>query len=242
MDGQLAAQICLRDAWPAPEAAECDGWILRAGRGGYNRVNSVWTGPFAGDLPAAIERAEAFYRERRLQPRFQMLDIAGPAGLDAELAARGYRRELDCSDMVKAVAGGAMPPDVSVADGPVAAWLDLYRAQQPADKAAELPLILAKLPERHGFILCRREGVPAGVALVGRAGEDAAVDCVLTFPAFRRQGVALAIMRAAEAWAAAEGVRRLVLSVVDDNAGAVALYRGIGYRRLAAYHYRVAGS
>ena len=46
------------------------------------------------------------------------------------------------------------------------------------------------------------------------------------------------MLGAAEAWAAADGVRRLVLSVVDENGAAVALYRSLGYRRLAAYHYR----
>ncbi len=240
VDDRLVAQLCLRDAWPAPETAECDGWQLRAGKGGYDRANSAWTGRFTGDLPTAIARAEAFYRERGLSPRFQMLDIAQPAGLDAELDRRGYRSELACSDMAKNVAGGALPLEVSLAADVSADWLGLCVAEQPAEKAAELPLILAKLPARRAFILCRRKGAPAGVALVTRVGADAAVDCVLTAPAFRRSGVARSIMLGAEAWAAGEGVRRLLLSVVDNNAGAVALYSRLGYRKLAAYHYRVA--
>ncbi len=171
-----------------------------------------------------------------------MLAIARPAGLDADLAERGYQRALSCSDMAKTAASCAMPADVSVSEDPTADWLDLYGSDQPAQKAAELPLILAKLPARRGFILCRRDGAPAGVALVSRVGADAAIDCVLTHPAVRRSGVALSVMRGAEAWAASQGVRRLVLSVVDENAGAVALYRGLGYAKLAGYHYRVAGS
>ena len=219
--------------------AACGGWQLRAGQGGYNRVNSVWPGPFDGSLAVAIERAERFYRAHGLSPRFQMLDIAEPAQLDAELARRGYDRELPCSDMAKTVSDGAMPPEVSVSADAPADWLTFYRCSQPPEKAAELPLILAKLPERRGFILCRRNGFAAGVALVSRVGDDAAVDCVLTLPAFRRSGVARLLMRAAEAWAAAEGVGRMLLSVVDDNLGAVALYRGLGYAKLAGYHYRV---
>ncbi len=239
MDDRFAAQICLRDAWPAPETADCGGWQLRAGRGGYNRVNSVWTGRFSGDPAAAIGQAETFYRSRGLPPRFQMLDTAEPADLDADLAERGYRRALDCSDMAKAVAARAMPADVSVTAEAPGDWLDLYCAEQPPEKAMELRHILPKLPPRHGFILCRRNGAPAGVALVSRVGEDAAIDCVLTERTVRRSGVARAMMQAAEAWAAGAGARRLLLSVVDDNAGAVALYGGLGYARLAGYHYRI---
>lgn len=238
----MAAQICLRDAWPAPETMHCCGWTVRAGRGGYNRANSVWTGAFDGDLAQAVERVEAFYRERGLRPRFQVLDIAAPAGIDRELASRGYTSEIACSDMAKAVVGYTVPTEVSVTAEPLAEWLDLYVAEQPAEKKAELPLIRAKLPIPHGFILCKRSGVAAGVALVARVGDDAAIDCVLTRPEFRRCGVGRAIMLAAEAWATRHGVRRLVLSVVDDNAGALALYRSLGYRRLSAYHYRVAAA
>jgi ribosomal protein S18 acetylase RimI-like enzyme len=97
---------------------------------------------------------------------------------------------------------------------------------------------LSKLPERRGFILCQRDGGPAGVAVVSRVGSDAAVDCVLTLPRFRRAGVARSIMQAAEVWAAGGGVQRLVLSVVDDNTAAITLYRSLGYRRLSGYHYR----
>lgn len=236
----MAGQICLRDAWPAPEAFDCCGWQLRAGQGGYNRANSVWTGSFVGDVGQAIERVEAFYGERGLRSRFQMLDCTAPAGLDGELERRGYARELACSDMVKPVTACASPIDVSVTAEVTAAWLDLYSGDLPAEKKAELPLILAKLPAVHGFILCERSGTAAGVALVGRVGDEAAVDCVLTRADFRRTGVGRGVMAAAEAWAASIGVRHLVLSVVDDNAGAVTLYRGLGYRRLAGYHYRVA--
>jgi ribosomal protein S18 acetylase RimI-like enzyme len=240
VDDRLTAEICLRDAWPAPETADCQGWVLRAGSGGYNRINSVWTGRFDGKLSAAIDAAETFYCSRGLPPRFQMLDIGQPEGLGQELARRGYRSELECSNMTKLVAGAALLPAVSVAQEAAGDWLDLYLGEQPHEKAAELPRILAQLPGRRGFILCRRKEQPAGAALVGRVGDDAAVDCVLTAVHFRRSGVARSVMQAAEAWAAGEGVRRLVLSVVDDNEAAAALYRGLGYRKLSAYHYRVA--
>ncbi len=240
MDDQLAAQLCLRDAWPSPETADLGGWQLRAGSGGYNRANSVWPGRFSGrvSLEDAIDRVETFYCERRLTPRFQVLDIARPDGLDAELERRGYARDLACSDMTKPIGGGAMPADTAITGDAAGDWLDLYRGEQEPKRAAELPLILPRLAPRRGFIVCRRERIPAGAALVSRIGEDVAVDCVVSKAQFRRTGVARSLLRAAEAWAEREGGRRMLLSVVDGNASAVALYASLGYRKLAAYHYR----
>ncbi len=242
MDDQVAAQLCLRDAWPAPETEELGGWQLRAGAGGYNRANSVWTGRFSGDVTLAIARAEVFYRARGLKPRFQMLDVAAPAGLDAELDRRGYTRDVACSDMTKAVSTGDMPGDVTIATDAAGDWLGLYRGEQSPERAAELPLILPRLAPRHGFILCRRDGAPAGVALASRIGADVAVDCVVTRAEYRRTGVGRALLLAAEGWAAGEGARRMLLSVVDGNTPAVALYRGLGYEKLASYHYRYMAS
>ncbi len=240
MDDHLAAQLCLRDAWPAPETEELGGWQLRAGKGGYNRANSVWAGRFTGEvsLIEAIDRAEAHYRHRGLGLRFQMMDIAQPRGLDAELERRGYRRETPCSDMAKAVSDRAMPTDVSVMEDAGADWLETYGLAQSPERQAELPLILPRLLPQRGFLVCRRNGASAGTALVSRLGSDAAVDCVMTLPDARRTGVARSMLLAAEAWANKEGARRLLLSVVDANAAAMPLYLDLGYRKLAAYHYR----
>lgn len=238
----LAAQLCLRDAWPGLETFDVGGWRLRASRGGYNRANSVWPGAFDGtlSLDAAIDRAEAFYRSRGFVPRFQMLGIAVPAGLDAALAIRGYRRETDCSDLEKAVLPVAMPPEASLSEDVTDEWSAVYAPAQPPEKRAEYPAIAASLTHPHAFIVARYGGAPAAVGLVTRVGTDAAVDCVMTRADARRAGAATVVMTAAEAWASGEGARRLLLSVVDDNAPAVRLYARLGYRRLSGYHYRVA--
>ena len=240
MDGLFAAQVCLRDAWPALETVELGGWLIRAGKGGYNRVNSVWPGHFTGEmsLSRAIEAVETFYRERGLPPRFQMLDIVQPIDLERVLERRGYLRELACSDMWKAVTATEMPPDVSVTPVAPPDWLSLFGSHQSLEKSAEYPEILKRLPVGRGFLVCRRDGQPHGVALVGHAGTDVAVDCVLTRPERRRSGVARALLVAADAWAAKHHAQRLILSVVDDNLPAMSLYAGLGYRKLSAYHYR----
>ena len=237
----LAAEICLRDAWPPVEHEEVSGWQLRAISGGYNRANSVWPGVFTEvfSLDEAIDRAEAFYRKRNLPPRFQMLRTAEPADLDEALAKRGYASEIECSVLQKPVTPVAMPAEVAFGNQPTPGWLDLYVANQPPQRAAEYRYILVRVPPSRAFLTAKRAGEAVATALAVRVGTDVAVDCVLSHPDHRRAGGATAVMRAAEAWAAGQGARRLILSVVHDNAAAMGLYRKLGYGPLSGYHYRV---
>jgi ribosomal-protein-alanine N-acetyltransferase len=56
---------------------------------------------------------------------------------------------------------------------------------------------------------------------------------VATAPAFRRRGVAAALLRHAFGRARREGCDRALLEVRTGNAGAIALYRAFGFRDLA---------
>jgi RimJ/RimL family protein N-acetyltransferase len=56
----------------------------------------------------------------------------------------------------------------------------------------------------------------------------------------RRQGIGLALMHAAEAWARRAGVRKLELHVFPHNVAAISLYEKLGYERegFRRGHYR----
>jgi GNAT superfamily N-acetyltransferase len=53
-----------------------------------------------------------------------------------------------------------------------------------------------------------------------------------------RQGCARAVLRAIEAWAAAQRCTHLYLQVELANVGAVALYGSFGFRLAGRYHLR----
>ena len=164
VDGQLAAQICLRDAWPAPETADCDGWLLRAGQGGYNRANSRVDRPLHRRRGGARSAwPSSFYRRRGLRPRFQMTRHCragwsrrgtGPAWLPRGTGLLRHGQGASAARQCR--------PTSRCRRSRTADWLALYGAEQPPQKAAELPLILAKLPSRRAFILCRRERCTGG--------------------------------------------------------------------------------
>src|SRR6266481_2901447 len=79
-------------AWPALETRANFGWIQRFA-GGYtkraNSISAIEVAPrFTPDVVADLERP---YRERGQPPIWRLTPLA-PAGADAALADRGYRR------------------------------------------------------------------------------------------------------------------------------------------------------
>src|SRR5579859_810247 len=84
-------------AWRAPVREELDGWELRYGYGITGRANSTWPRRDGGALPLGdrIARLEGWYRERGLPPKVQLSPASEPAGLDDELARRGWERSTD---------------------------------------------------------------------------------------------------------------------------------------------------
>ena len=73
---------------------------------------------------------------------------------------------------------------------------------------------------------------PVGFALVARRGTEAWIGGMGTSPAYRRIGLGARTLTAAIEAAAAVGVARVWLEVLDDNAPAIALYERLGFERV----------
>jgi ribosomal-protein-alanine N-acetyltransferase len=81
--------------------------------------------------------------------------------------------------------------------------------------------------------------------LVRLAADEAEILTLAVAPEARRRGRARALLKAAQAHAAAGGARRLVLEVAEDNAPARALYAAAGFGpvgRRRGYYDRAAGA
>jgi ribosomal protein S18 acetylase RimI-like enzyme len=61
---------------------------------------------------------------------------------------------------------------------------------------------------------------------------------MVTQVAYRRRGLATALLHALAAWGQKCGASRAYLQVMQDNAPAQALYERVGFRTLYGYHYR----
>lgn len=218
--------------WPAAGLREAGGFLLRRGEGGGNRASAATR----AEGPADIGAAEAGMRHWGQVPLFMLRP--GEAGLDAELAARGYL-EHDASRLLVAPVAALAAPDperrVVACDAPLAIMARLWQAGGigPARLA-----VMARAEEPRTWLMVREGDRVAGCGFVAVRGGIAMLHALEIAPAFRRRGLGAALTRGAARWADAVGAADLALSVTARNVPAGALYAGLGMTEVARYHYR----
>ena len=223
-------------------------WLLRFSGGVTRRGNSVT--PLRPGRPdaARLRQAEALYAAQGLPCIVRLPSYLGPA-LDEGLAALGYTapegetRILYCAEL-----GGQARPDIGVemvAGQPTAEWLAAQAAiaqDSPALAAARGAMLAGlAIPAMFGGIRMPGLGLAALASIATHDG-IACVNMVVTHPAARRQGLSRRLLGVLLGWAHENGAEGASLQVAADNAGAVALYEGLGFgRELYRYRYRRAG-
>lgn len=229
--------------WPAYEIRESHGWLLRHAAGVTRRANSVFPAGEPDDRDAAIAAAEEFYRSRGLPVIFSM-DDAAPAGLDAELAARGYAAVDPTIVMSRPLDGSWDPPAYAVElDGaPSTGWAERWWEVEPRGGPEELAVaerILRGVPSTYAAI---GGGVPDAVGRLTVTDGWGGIYCMAVRADARRRGLGRAILLALLDAARAGGAHHAYLTVVAANAPARALYAGTGFAEVGGYHYRVVGN
>jgi ribosomal protein S18 acetylase RimI-like enzyme len=222
-------------AWPALETASLHGWLWRWSGGGSRRANSVSTLTFTGcDADAAIRDAEARYRAKGQAAIFQTFPFGAPAGLEQRLAARGYQRADETVTMITPAVPNATPVaagTLAVARSAAATqeWLAVYLGGVTENRREANARLLAAIPAPRVFVACLRDGEVIATALAVLSEGCAVIECVMTKIGARRQGAARMAVADAIAWAATQGADCAGLQVLADNAGAIALYRQLGF-------------
>jgi putative acetyltransferase len=142
-----------------------------------------------------------------------------------------------------------LPPIRPYRDSDRAAVLSLFtevnRALAPPDRAAAFDAYiersireeLGRIPDyyagpRAGFWVCFGGATLAGMFGLEPAGDDAVeLRRMYVAPAWRRRGLARAMLAHAEQAARDAGCRRMVLSTSELQQAALGLYRASGYRQ-----------
>src|ERR1700761_6250532 len=114
-----------------------------------------------------------------------------------------------------------------------------YRGQDHLPPIARKVLASA---EEQSFVSIRSGEEVLAIARLSVAAGWAGLTAVEVTPAYRRQGLGVAITAAACREAGLRGIRNAFLQVEVDNAPARALYERLGFRYSHRYHYRVAPS
>ncbi|CAQ01011.1 conserved hypothetical protein [Clavibacter sepedonicus] len=258
MDPHAAASLLddLADrGWPAEHRERHGGWILRAAGGVTKRANSALPAGPVADPDAALDATEAFARAHGIDACVQVSPASEPADLAARLAARGYapdaRTLVQVADpaAVGARLAAAAPIDpaleVTIADAPDDAWLDAWWSVDGRGGSAEAAVarrILERGPAVYAAVRERAAADGSAVRVLATA-RLALVDgwgglfAVATRPEARRRGLSRAAMAAAVDAGRDRGVTALWLQVVEENAGARALYAGLGFAPVSRYEY-----
>lgn len=239
---ELAA-VCAR-AWQPVESEPLGDWRLRAARGFTRRANSVLPlGDPGVPLDEALGHVRQWYGERGLPAYVQT--ATGAAGtqelLCAELEERGWAREVTAEVRTGGLAPiGDLDADVSrvrLSRDLDEAWLSRYqRFETPG------PHVLAVLRGGPSVWFASVPGDEEGAApaAIGRCvvdGRWAGFMAVEVDPAYRRRGLATAVMTALARRALEEGASAAWLQVETDNEGARALYEGMGFAVHHLYHH-----
>jgi GNAT superfamily N-acetyltransferase len=237
------------EAWPAAEAREEQGWLLRHTPGvPRRRSNSALPLAQGEALPAALSRVEDFYADRGMPVAVQVAPAEEHTALDALLAERGYRR--DAATLVCVAPTGtvitrsrpAVPLGVTVAEHPTRRWLDAYAALDGHENSQEVAnQVLSRIPGPAAYLSVECGDGVVGMGLIVAAPGCGGVFCMATHPAHRRQGMATAILHVGARWAAARGAEELYLQVMADHEHQAArrLYDRVGFRVSHTYHYRL---
>ncbi|MGK3205467.1 GNAT family N-acetyltransferase [Amycolatopsis sp. MEPSY49] len=248
MNAREALEIVCSRAWPPLVEEPLNDWRLRWAGGFTGRANSALAvGAPGRPIPDALRAVCDFAHDRGIEPMVQVIRdspneraIATEGWFQATRHHRGHEvvvlttgrifpRESDASGLSDASFS------TKVADEPAPEWWALTLGPGEDIPAARSVLTGGKV----GYGVATLDGATAGVVRGALVDGWLHVGRLEVAPEFRRRGLAKALMGALHTWGAEHGADHAVLQVAEGNAGALALYAGLGYAPHHRYRYWV---
>lgn len=234
VSAQRLYEVC-DQTWPAARRWQEGSWTFREGQGGGKRVSAATAdGPVTEtDLPVA----EARMHELGQTPLFMIREDEQP--FDALLASHGYSLIDPVIMYTRPIQHLTDVPIPRVTAFNIWEPLAIMREIWAAGGIGPARLNVMVRAEVKTAVLARWNEKPAGAAFAAVHDGICMVHAVEVLPHQRRQGVAQWIMRRAAFWGQAQGASHLAVLCVEDNTGANALYRALGFAEAGRYHYRI---
>lgn len=223
------------------EMLEIDGWLVGLDPGTIRRAASAV--PMRHDLPgdpAVLDAIEAAYAARGLSPAFRIADAPGLEGVRAELTRRGYGFEQPTLVKAAKVADIRAVTDrapAEVFDQPDEAWAAVFLGEgfDPVDGAYRVKALSRSPGAAYGSVRDADRALAVGAGSFGHGW--ASFHGMRTDAARRGEGLAGRVLAGLAATAAARGIDRAFLQVMEDNAPARALYQRAGFVPEWRYFY-----
>lgn len=221
-------------AWSPDEVANIDGWIAVSNGGFTRRANSASTTTAASTSAETGKRIETWLSHRRAPMTIRVTPLV-PDEIVHECTEAWNLTPHDETAVLVADASAADDGGVTLVDpgNPLFAD-DLFRLNGRKDSGKPAWDRLIERLGTHGIGLWLPGRAVGLVAVVNDVG---LVYSVAVDEEYRRQGLAVRVMAAANTWATDAGATSMSLQVVGTNVAARALYDTLGYEQLYSYHY-----
>jgi ribosomal protein S18 acetylase RimI-like enzyme len=216
-----------------------DGWLLRLSPGKAKRARSV-NAVYGSSLPLdhKIAHCEELYLRNNLPMLFRITPFSQPAGLDDELARRGYTLLEPTS--VELAPLETPPEDAGARRVELGPWIDAVgalRGSPAVHRDAHLARLQRMPLEKCAVAFDDEEGVAAAGLTIVEDGIAGLFD-IVTRENARRRGYARRVVATLLHHAHALGARAAYLQVESSNAAARTLYREFGFVERYVYWYR----
>jgi len=239
VNAREALEIVCSRAWPPLVEEPLNDWRLRWAGGFTGRANSALAvGDPGVGIPDALRAVCDFAHDRGIQPMVQVIrDSPNEHAVVAEgwSQATRHHRGHEVVVLTTPLTGTSPVDGVEVHDEPTPAWWELTLGPGEDNPAARSVLTGGKV----GYGVATADGVTAGVVRGALVDGWLHIGRLEVAPAFRRRGLAKALMGALHTWGVEHGAGHAVLQVAEGNAGALALYAGLGYAPHHRYRYWV---
>jgi N-acetylglutamate synthase len=229
-------------------------WLLAMDGGSMGRAASAVPLSHGADNadPALIATIVAQYASHGMQAKFRLPDVSAFAPFVAHLRTLGYQRASPtlvqtttntalCEATASALAAHAVTYEIKLANEPDEGWVRVFaKGNEPSVDDLErvsnyrrgAGVVFASLRQANDQ---SRTTVAAGAAAFSHGW--ACVHGLNTLPAYRGQGLGSSVLAALAQAAQDRGVQRVMLQVEEDNTGAQALYRRLGFSTAWRYVY-----
>jgi ribosomal protein S18 acetylase RimI-like enzyme len=229
---------CLLNAWPSTRTLHCDGWVLRQAGAYTKRANSASALAPSQNFPAVFTKARRFYAAQGQPTVFRLTPLADPKA-DALLKHLGF----DCVDPTIVMSApivdcATVDSSVSLAFSYSEEWGAAYaavRGLRPTEARAHAAIL-----NPTAFATWRVDGEPLAFGLGVLDHDRLGLFDIATVASARRQGGANKIVTSLLGWGQSLGAHTAWLSVIAENAPAIALYEKLWFSEQYRYHYRSA--